>query len=380
MSEPTRSGGSGDRPTLVTMGLVYLGFAMPIAMLGVAWPSLRDQLDRPNAALGLLGAAYGIGRLSMSASGGVLLRRARFGVAGAVSIGVLGAASLAVASAPSWPLLLTAMLVAGLASGALDSLGARFIAAVGSVGVAGFLAGSYGIGATIGPALAAIGDRWQLAYVVAAVVCGAAALAVVRPGLRWPGGVTEERTASPAAVEWRTAPVLLSFLTLYAFIGIEVTMGQWTATYLEDAREIDGQVAGFAVSGFWGGVTIGRLLLGALGVGPRHLPVLALALAGAIVTVTVLPGVTVIAGAALVGLALSPMFPTLMASTADRVGIVAAPRVSGWQLIAGNVGATSMPALAGVAVALTDERAPMGVVLVAAVVGGLLLRRVIAVS
>ncbi|MEO1061234.1 MAG: MFS transporter [Actinomycetota bacterium] len=350
------------RRSLRVMCGIYLGFAMPIAMLGVAWPSIRDELGQSNSALGILATSYGIGRLALSGSGGLQLRRRSFGPAVALAVGALGVASLAVAAATSWPGLLAAVLATGLASGALDSLGGRYIAASGSVGMAGLLAGSYGVGATIGPVVVALGDAWRWAYVLAGVIALAGAAAVARPSLAWPEVADEPAATGPVArPSWRSTAVVASLLLMVAFVGLEVTMGQWTATYLEDARSIDDRIAGLAVSGFWAGATIGRLVLGRVGLGARHLPAVTVGVVLAIGSLAVLPGWSVIAAGVAVGLAVAPFFPVIMATTAERVGVAAAPRVSGWQLVAGNVGATSIPALTGLAVELTDERAPLAV-------------------
>ena len=150
-------------------------------------------------------------------------------------------------------------------------------------------------------------------------------------------------------------------------------MGQWTATYLEDARAIDDRIAGLAVSGFWGGATVGRLVLGRFVLGSRHLPAMTLGVVAAIGALAVAPGAAVIAAGIAVGLALAPFFPVIMATTSERVGTAAAPRVSGWQLVAGNIGATTIPALTGVVVALTDERAPLAVLLATCALGAVAL-------
>ncbi|MET0664542.1 MAG: hypothetical protein ABW008_03185 [Acidimicrobiales bacterium] len=69
--------------------LVYLAFGMPVAMLGVAWPTLRDELGRADSDLGVLVLAYGLGRLVTSASSGPLLAPLAVLVAASVAGGVL---------------------------------------------------------------------------------------------------------------------------------------------------------------------------------------------------------------------------------------------------------------------------------------------------
>lgn len=60
---------------ILALCAVYLAFAMPVAMLGVAWPEIREQLARDECELGVLAGCDGMGRLAMAASSGVVLRR-----------------------------------------------------------------------------------------------------------------------------------------------------------------------------------------------------------------------------------------------------------------------------------------------------------------
>ena len=110
------------------------------------------------------------------------------------------------------------------------------------------------------------------------------------------------------------------------------------------------------MSGFWAGVTVGRLALGRLSVPPRRL--LVLASTATLVTVALLGVVPVgvaLIGLSVVGLAVAPLFPTVVSTTADRVGVTAAGRVSGWQLLSGNGSLIVMTALLGLAVSVWGE-------------------------
>jgi hypothetical protein len=69
------------------------------------------------------------------------------------------------------------------------------------------------------------------------------------------------------------------------------------------------------------------------------------------------------------------MFPVLLAATAERVGADRAGQVSGWQLLAGNAGATTFPALTGLVVALTGPAAPAAVLVCMAATGAALIVR-----
>jgi len=352
---------------------------MPVAMLGVAWPTLRDELGRSDGDLGVLVLAYGLGRLVTSASSGALLRRLRFGLAEALTLVGLAAGGVWVATEPSWLPLVVAFALIGLCSGVLDSLGARFLAVSASVRSAGVAAGSYGVGATVGPVVLAVSDSVAVGFLTGATVAVLAAVAVVAPSIVWPGGLALRRPAgttvddSPPAATLLTSPAVLVSLGLFAaFVSLEVTAGGWLAAVLEDARDLDDRLAGLAVGGFWGGITIGRLLLGRVDLSERALYAGVAVLLVCFSALAVVPGWTVLPVAAVAGVALAPQFPTLLAHTEGRVGAPAAGRVSGWQLLAANVGGTGLAALTGVIVDATGPAAPLAVLLATTAAGGLL--------
>jgi fucose permease len=245
------------------------------------------------------------------------------------------------------------------------------------------LAGSYGVGGTLGPALVALSGRWQLAYVVSTVVTFLTGAALLAPWLRWPDALTpsgghgdppQEGSAprAPRAPRPPWAVVLVSLGLFAVFVGIEATAGQWTVTFLEQARGFERRLAGMAVSSFFAGVTIGRIGLGAVDV-PRRVPLWVVSMPIPLFAAVALgPRVLIPVLMFMAGLSLAPTFPTLMAATADRVGAERAGQMSGWQVVASNAGATVFPALTGLFVDVTTPVAAM-VILTLMTAAGVLL-------
>lgn len=349
---------------LVVQAVVFAAFAAPIGMLGAAWPEGRLRVDRSAAALGLVVTGYGLGRLSTSATAISILRRTSIGRATAAVCTVLAAAQVTLALTGSYTVLVAAATAVGLASGVLDSLGNRYQTAVREVRQAGLVTGAYGVGATAFPALVAV-TSWPTGFLVGAGAALVAAVLALSPAVVWPEALAAHRgehraeataprarvpTAARRAGAWSLAAFAL-------FCTLEIVTGNWAATYLEDGRGASGRAAALAVSGFWGGITVGRLLLGRLRVAPRHLLVASAVAAGVVLlAVPVLPAAVAPVAYPLVGLALAPLFPTLMATTADRVGPGLAGRLGGYQLVAMNLGGTGLSALAGVAVDVWGAR------------------------
>src|SRR3712207_1307685 len=100
------------RLPLVTLllGLAYLGFVslgLPDAVLGVAWPSVREAFALPQSGLGVILIALAAGFFVSSTLAGRLVQRLGVGKLLAVSTGLVTLALLGYALAPTWPLFLT---------------------------------------------------------------------------------------------------------------------------------------------------------------------------------------------------------------------------------------------------------------------------------
>lgn len=342
---------------LVVECLIFLSFGAPIAMLGAGWPDARHLFGQSDGALGVAAAAYGIGRLLTATSALPILRRWAIRPANGVLGASLALACGIVAVTRSFPVLVAAFLAIGLVSGCLDALGNRFQTVVRSVGSAGLMFGSFGVGATLGPVLVAVAG-WTPAFFVSAAVAALAAASASRRSVVWP---TALQSAEPphgdhSRIQVPRWIVALSLSLFAIYCGIEVTTGNWGATYLEGHRGVSGATAAWAMSGFWAGMTLGRLGLGLVsGPGRPLTAARTLACSGFLATAVYLaipfaPVPVAIGLFGVAGISLAAMFPTLISTTADRVGVGATGRVMGWQLLSANLFELVLSAVVGVAV------------------------------
>jgi fucose permease len=368
VTDTLRGERSGRRITVWCAAIIFLAFALPSSMLGVMWPDVRERFDQSLGALGLVVLTYGVGRLSMATSGRTIVVRFGTGRSFIAALAGLGGVCALLASATSWPMFLVAVGALGAVAGCLDSIGATFIAGQASVGDAGLIHGFYGLGATIGPLVVAVMPSWRLAVGAAVVVAAGAFAMAVSVVDQWPPTVTSaanRRLSDPsAATPW--VAIAVSVLALGAFVAIEVTTGQWAYTYLTDARNVSDTVAAVGVAGFWGGSTVGRLTMAHRGIVRLTDRVGLAGLAGMasvmLLGIVVGPDELSIVFLTLSGLVLAPIVPSLLATTASRVGPQLAARASGWQLAASNLGAIGVPAAVGT---LVDSRGPEVIPIVA---------------
>ena len=350
------------QPGRVVVGLAlvaFIGLGLPDGVLGVAWPSMRRSFRVPIESLGPLLAASMLGYLASSAASGTLV--ARLGVGRLLVTACLGMAGSAMtqALAPAWPVVVLAGLVGGLGAGAVDAGLNAFAAARFSPRFTSWLHASYGLGAALGPlmtsAVLAAGAPWRAAYGVVALAlagmaagfAGAAGRFVSPQGSR-PSARAESVTLVATV---RDPGVRLGMLVFFVYAGLEVGVGQWTYSWLVEGRGVGPGQAAAWVSAYWASITAGRFALGAAtGWVPLGL-VLRASLAAVPLGVAILAGgwgpTAGALGLPLVGLALAPIFPILIATTPDRVGASLTPHAIGAQVAAFYLGTAVLPWIAG---------------------------------
>jgi fucose permease len=136
-----------------------------------------------------------------------------------------------------------------------------------------------------------------------------------------------------AAVRLRIVVILAAFLAVY--VGVEASVGNWAFSYLTEERGQAVLAAGWTVSGYWCGLTVGRFTLNAaaerLGLGLAALSGVCIAGVGACaLAVWLLPPLAAsVVALALMGFFLGPLFPTTIA---------AVPRLVPGELVATAIG------------------------------------------
>lgn len=342
---------------LAFAGFVALG--LPEGATGVAWPSIATGFGRPIAELGLLLAALVAGYVVASALSGPFIRRVGVGPVLAASSAVSAIALFGLALSGAWPLLLAAMGVLGVGTGLVDAgLNAHASLAEGARFMH-LLHASFGVGATIGPAVMTLfvvaGDAWRFGYAVFGVVHVGLGVAYLVTRDRWVSAAVDDASPRPSGLTGVVAASLLAFML---YTGTEVAAGQWAFAVLSEDRGLSEAAAGLWVTGFWASLTVGRFLAGWAGDRLRPDGLLIGGLVAAVVgTVLFWWAPTRWSGAGglvLVGFGLAPVFPALVLLTPLRVGAERAATVIGLQLAAAAIGAAAVPGAIGVAVARLD--------------------------
>lgn len=323
-------------------GRLAAGLVACVSLLAVGWiglliptliRSVKLAFGQTDAGIGVVYFGFALAYALGSFGGGPLTERLgrRRVLGGAVLLAGLGVVGLGVA--PSWVVFLGAALVAGTGAGCIDGGVNGIVLDVyrESRGRAmNLLHVSFSVGALAAPlvigALVERGVPWQAVTVATGIVV--ASLGVAYAVVRMPSG--RRSAAAPgtgnAAEHGRHAgrsllagPLLLLGIAIAAYVAAEMGVSNWIVRFLEPAPLT---TATLALSLFWAGLTVGRLVSSAIADRFDHLQftvVSALGIAVAITAAVLAPSLPVAIGAFFVaGAASGPVFPMIVAIGGDR--------------------------------------------------------------
>jgi len=342
-------------PLLLLAFLAFIGLGLPDPLPGSLWPETRPHYDLPNAALGLILAGVAAGYVAAGLLAGRLVVWLGLGGLLGASLVATALAALGQGLAPPWVVFVGLAVLSGFGGGAVDSGLNAFAANRFQPRQMNWLHGFWGVGATLGPALAAgllaAGFGWQAGYLAVGALLLMLAIAFLITRRRWDDGAPAATGPRPSLLAVLRHPVArLQVIIFFVYTGLEAGAGQWAPTILTAARNATPAEGAVAATLFFAALTGGRIGLGFVvdRIGAdRMLRLLS--------PVAVLAGVVFALGVAdllalvVMALALAPIFPTLMARTPARVCPAAAAQVVGLQVASATLGVAVLPAALGLA-------------------------------
>ncbi len=358
------SSSQSTAPAWIGVGLAFYSFvAIGIAEggLGVLLPSILATYQLTPATVTLLFVSQVSGYIVAALTSSLLSSRLGLARMLLFASAALTGALVIYALTSNWSVMVAAGTLLGLGVGLIDAGINTYIASdQRNANLMGTLHAFYGIGALLGPAVAttllALGLGWQLVYLVFAAVVG---LTVV--GMLWAvwssySPMTRKLAASGSEagtnlrLALRTPTVLVTGLLLLIYVGTEAALGNWVYSVETLSRGTPAWVAGYSVSAYWLGLTLGRLSLGPvvtrLGAVRTIDLSLGLLIAG-LVAWWLLPSPFQLLSLPLLGLALAAIFPATIWLMPQRVSAAIVPAAIGFATSAASLGAATIPTAAG---------------------------------
>ncbi len=347
-----------QKSSALLLVIAYIGFVslgLPDAVIGVAWPSIREHFHLRQGNLALVFIAAGIGYFISSSFIGRILLRTPIGVLLAASSLLVAVSGFGFALAPIWILFAGCAIVHGLGSGAIDAGLNHYAAHHFSPRHMNWLHACYSLGATLGPLLMTAvlvqSGSWRTGYATVGAAMLSLSLLFFTTRKYWDSAPPPPETDRDphATTTLRNSTVYLQVLIFFIYTGLEVSVGQWGFTLLTESRGISRENAGLWITLYWASIGVGRILFGfvveAIGIDRLLRYSTSAAAIGALLLAGRFP--SPLLGLILVGLGLAPVYPCMMTRTPQRLGKALAAHAIGFQVGAAMLGAAFLPSVCG---------------------------------
>lgn len=210
----------------------------------------------------------------------------------------------------------------------------------------------YGLGAVVGPRLVPVmlaRYEWRMIYLV--ITAGSVTTVLLTALVRVRSGSGSETIHAPRATFTRSLAFWWILLGVGLYVGTESSLSIWSALFLEREAAVSGVIAARALSNFWLGLMIGRVLC--VGLAKKVTPstillILTCGIACTIAWFVMAPSpITSPLKLPIIGLFCSGTFATLFALAGDRFPDQVA-MITSWLLVATGLGLLLTPPLIGI--------------------------------
>ncbi|MBI1282415.1 MAG: MFS transporter [Anaerolineaceae bacterium] len=345
--------------TLIIAFLAFIGLGLTGGLLGVAWPYMQSDFSLPLDAVNILLLVQTISYTLTSFFIGRIMARLGSGTSLAGGMLIMALCFLGIASSSAWIMVVVFGFIAGFGTSIIDAGLNMYVTTYHSVRDMNWLHASFGIGITIGPLImtyCVVNLKWQMGYAITGGILLIILVLLIASRNLWrnEGFQSAENTPIHRASfsqSLRLPVMWLSMITILAYVSMEIGIGQWAYTLFTQSRGVTPEVAGLWVSVYWGVFTGGRIIFGFIvnrfdTTSLLRWCLLAVVVGAFLFAWNPLPIIGSI-GLIIVGVAEAPVFPMLMTTTPQRVGMEHAENGVSLQMSSIGIASAILPGLIG---------------------------------
>ena len=352
---------------LVVIYAAFIGLGLPDTILGAAWPLMQLDLNAPISAAGILSIISSAGTIVSSLLTPKFLHKLGTGKLVGYSIALTAIACTGFAFAPSFGTLCLWSIPMGIGAGAVDVALNNFAAIHLESKHTSWLHASWGIGATLSPAILScsiiFGSDWRGTYEILAILLAILFAGILTSLPLWKkiesgkvevSGATNKTKPLSLREVLRVPGIKLSFMTFFFYSALEISTSLWCGTYLI-ACGFKPEYGAICVSLLFASVMIGRIVSGFFAIKfTDHRLIYAgifIVVVGCLVLTFPLPLWMLPVCICLLGFGCAPVYPSLIHATPARFGEALSSQAISIQLAGSYVGSILMPPAFGLVAA-----------------------------
>ncbi|MBR3057228.1 MAG: MFS transporter [Clostridiales bacterium] len=339
----------------------FIGLGLPDSLFGASWPSIYTEFHLPISLGGLVTSICCSATLVSSLLSSRLIKLLGTNKLTACCTLLTALALFGYSLSGNIVCILILAVPLGLGAGSIDTALNNYVALHYSASQMSFLHCFYGVGVTISPFVLTLvfrnGMSWRTGYRIMALVqfLLAAVLFATLPVWKKVHGekMAEEEDFETLSLKKAASikGVKVMWMLFICSCTIEVSVGNWSSTYLVEHKGLSNELAAASVTFYFLGMTAGRFFSGILAKKLHSWQIVKIGLillGAALVLLFVSPNNKVtIAALMLIGLGNGPMFPNFNYLTPENFGEKRSPAIIGTQMAVSSFAILTGPVICG---------------------------------
>ena len=336
--------------------LSFIGLGLPDTILGSIWPVIQKDIDAPVYSAGIITLIVQAGTVISSLFSSKLVYKYSTQMITFFSILLTSIALIIFAFSENVFFLFAAAVPLGLGAGSVDAALNGYVANNFKSNIMNFLHGFWGVGAFLGPFTMSFFIKsdygWRAGYIFTAIILCFIALTVFLSRKIWINkNNTSEEKVYISNKEALKIPLVKSALTTFLFFSyIELTTGLWISSYFVYGLGISKYYAALITAFFYGSITAGRIITGLFSNNFENYKIIRageMAIIAGCVLMIFGDMYLSVAGAFIIGIGSSPVYPAMLHETPRRFGEKASLTVMGLQMSVSYTGGALAPLIFG---------------------------------
>ena len=336
--------------------LSFIGLGLPDTILGSIWSVIQKDINAPIYSAGIITLIVQAGTVISSLFSSKLVYKYSTQMVTFFSILLTSIALIIFAFSENVFFLFAAAVPLGLGAGSVDAALNGYVANNFKSNIMNFLHGFWGVGAFLGPFTMSFFIKsdygWRAGYIFTAIILCFIALTVFLSRKIWINkGNSSEEKVYISNKEALKIPLVKSALTTFLFFSyIELTTGLWISSYFVYGLGISKYYAALITAFFYSSITAGRIITGLFSNNFENYKIIRAGemaiIAGCILMIFGDMYLSV-AGAFIIGIGSSPVYPAMLHETPRRFGEKASLTVMGLQMSVSYTGGALAPLIFG---------------------------------
>lgn len=336
--------------------LSFIGLGLPDTILGSIWPVIQKDINAPVYSAGIITLIVQAGTVISSLFSSKLVYKYSTQMVTFFSILLTSIALIIFAFSYNVLFLFAAAVPLGLGAGSVDAALNGYVANNFKSNIMNFLHGFWGVGAFLGPFTMSFFIKsdygWRAGYIFTAIILCFIALTVFLSRKIWINkGNSSEEKVYISNKEALKIPLVKSALTTFLFFSyIELTTGLWISSYFVYGLGISKYYAALITAFFYGSITAGRIITGLFSNNFENYKIIRageMAIIAGCVLMIFGDMYLSVAGAFIIGIGSSPVYPAMLHETPRRFGEKASLTVMGLQMSVSYTGGALAPLIFG---------------------------------